>query len=399
MFNNFLLKEVLEHSFNIPVQVTYANGKTERYGDGEPQVKITFHRDFSMRELIHNASLTLGEAYMDKEIEIEGSIQDLITSAYESADSFLNNNKLKHFLPKQSHTERKSKSDVQSHYDIGNDFYRLWLDKTLTYSCAYFKRPQDTLEEAQRNKVHHIINKLDPKPGKTLLDIGCGWGTLMLTACKEYDLNVVGITLSKEQYDLVTQRIKDEGLEDRAKVILEDYRELKHEPFDYITSVGMFEHVGKENLGEYFQKISDYLKPNGVALIHGITRQQGGAVNAWIDKYIFPGGYIPGLAENIEHIVDAGMQVADIETLRRHYQKTLELWDQNFRRALPEIRKIEDERFIRMWDLYLQACAASFESGNIDVIQYLISKGPSGEHCKRHLGKNLLYFYLFFRHS
>ena len=297
MFNNFLLKEVLEHSFNIPVQVTYANGKTERYGDGEPQVKITFHRDFSMRELIHNASLTLGEAYMDKEIEIEGSIQDLITSAYESADSFLNNNKLKHFLPKQSHTERKSKSDVQSHYDIGNDFYRLWLDKTLTYSCAYFKRPQDTLEEAQRNKVHHIINKLDPKPGKTLLDIGCGWGTLMLTACKEYDLNVVGITLSKEQYDLVTQRIKDEGLEDRAKVILEDYRELKHEPFDYITSVGMFEHVGKENLGEYFQKISDYLKPNGVALIHGITRQQGGAVNAWIDKYIFPGGYIPGLAE------------------------------------------------------------------------------------------------------
>ena len=378
MFNNFLLKEVLEHSFNIPVQVTYANGKTERYGDGEPQVKITFHRDFSMRELIHNASLTLGEAYMDKEIEIEGSIQDLITSAYESADSFLNNNKLKHFLPKQSHTERKSKSDVQSHYDIGNDFYRLWLDKTLTYSCAYFKRPQDTLEEAQRNKVHHIINKLDPKPGKTLLDIGCGWGTLMLTACKEYDLNVVGITLSKEQYDLVTQRIKDEGLEDRAKVILEDYRELKHEPFDYITSVGMFEHVGKENLGEYFQKISDYLKPNGVALIHGITRQQGGAVNAWIDKYIFPGGYIPGLAENIEHIVDAGMQVADIETLRRHYQKTLELWDQNFRRALPEIRKIEDERFIRMWDLYLQACAASFESGNIDVIQYLISKGPSG---------------------
>ncbi len=257
MFNNFLLKEVLEHSFNIPVQVTYANGKTERYGDGEPQVKITFHRDFSMRELIHNASLTLGEAYMDKEIEIEGSIQDLITSAYESADSFLNNNKLKHFLPKQSHTERKSKSDVQSHYDIGNDFYRLWLDKTLTYSCAYFKRPQDTLEEAQRNKVRHIINKLDPKPGKTLLDIGCGWGTLMLTACKEYDLNVVGITLSKEQYDLVTQRIKDEGLEDRAKVILEDYRELKHEPFDYITSVGMFEHVGKENLGEYFQKISD----------------------------------------------------------------------------------------------------------------------------------------------
>ncbi|WGN88674.1 SAM-dependent methyltransferase [Ligilactobacillus faecis] len=378
MFNNFFLKEVLEHSFNIPVQVTYANGKTEQYGDGEPQAKITFHRDISMKELVHNASLTLGEAYMDKEIEIEGSIQDLITSAYESAGSFLNNKKLKRFLPKQSHTETKSKSDVQSHYDIGNDFYRLWLDETMTYSCAYFKRPQDTLEEAQINKVHHIINKLDPKPGKTLLDIGCGWGTLMLTACKEYDLNVVGITLSQEQYDFVNRRIKEEGLEERATVILEDYRELKHAPFDYITSVGMFEHVGKENLGEYFKKISEYLKPDGIALIHGITRQQGGAVNAWINKYIFPGGYVPGLTENIEHILDAGMQVTDLETLRRHYQKTLEMWDQNFRRVLPEVQKTHDERFIRMWDLYLQACAASFESGNIDVIQYLITKGPSG---------------------
>ena len=140
MFNNFFLKEVLKHSFNIPVQVTYADGTVEHYGTkGEPQVKITFHRDISMKELTHNASLTLGEAYMDKEIEIDGSIQDLITSAYESAGSFLNNKTLKRFMPKQSHTERRSKSDVQSHYDIGNDFYRLWLDDTMTYSCASFK--------------------------------------------------------------------------------------------------------------------------------------------------------------------------------------------------------------------------------------------------------------------
>ncbi len=191
----------------------------------------------------------------------------------------------------------------------------------MTYSCAYFEKPTDDLETAQINKVHHILRKLNPQPNRTLLDIGCGWGTLMLTAAKEYHLKVVGITLSQEQYDFVQQRINDEGLSDVASVQLVDYRELKHAPFDYITSVGMFEHVGEENLGAYFQDIADYLTDDGVALLHGITRQQGGARNAWINKYIFPGGYVPGLVENTQHIINAELQIADMEPLRRHYQK------------------------------------------------------------------------------
>lgn len=374
---------MLSKSFSIPVRVNYWDGESEVYGEGTPEVTITFKESVPVKEIMRNASIALGEAYMDGRIQIDGSIQKLVKAAYDSAESFFYNSKLKKFLPKQSHSEKISKYDVQSHYDLGNDFYRLWLDPTMTYSCAYFEHKDDNLEQAQMNKVRHIIKKLDPQQGKTLLDIGCGWGTLMLTAAKEFGLKVAGITLSEEQYKFVKQRIADEGLEDKAEVYLEDYRELKHEPFDYITSVGMFEHVGEENLGTYFKTIAKYLSNDGVALIHGITRQQGGAYNGWINQYIFPGGYIPGLNENLKHIIDAGMQVFDVETLRRHYQHTLEIWDENFKNHEDEISEKMDEKFTRMWDLYLQACAASFESGNIDCIQYLISKGPSGKNLPR----------------
>lgn len=379
MLDSMLFKTILKHSFDFPVKVNYADGSSKQYGgEGTPEAVITFRDNISVKELIKNPSVCLGEAYMDGIIDIQGSIQKIIASAYRSEGSFLRSAKLKKYHPHQDHSENKNKADIQSHYDIGNDFYKLWLDSTMTYSCAYFENPDDTLEQAQMNKVHHILKKLDPQPGKTMLDIGCGWGTLMLTAAKEYNLKVTGITLSKEQYNYVNQQIKELGLEGQAEVILEDYRELKHEPFDYITSVGMFEHVGHDELPRYFKIINKYLKDNGIALIHGITRQQGGASNAWLDKYIFPGGYIPGLVENMTNIVEAELQLSDLESLRRHYQKTLEIWDKNFNAHREEIVAKMGERFARMWDLYLQACAASFESGNIDVMQFQLTKGPSG---------------------
>ena len=380
MLEKTFYKSLLSRSFNIPVKVVYWDGKSAVYGDGEPEVTITFKEKIPIRDVTKNASIALGEAYMDGKIEIDGSIQKLITAAYESAGSFMRNSKFRRFLSKQGHSEKESESDVQSHYDVGNDFYKLWLDDTLTYSCAYFDHGnRDDLTKAQIDQVYHILKKLDPKPGKTLLDIGCGWGTLMLTAAKEYGLRVTGVTLSEEQFNLVQKRIKDEGLEDVAEVLLIDYRELGDRKWDYITSVGMFEHVGKENLGLYFKDIYKYLTNDGVALIHGITRQQGGAYNGWINKYIFPGGYIPGLQEMVGHIVENNMQIADIEMLRRHYQRTLEIWDMNFNAHRSQIEDMMGDRFTRMWDLYLQACAASFESGNIDVIQYLITKGASGK--------------------
>ncbi|KIS04329.1 SAM-dependent methyltransferase [Paucilactobacillus wasatchensis] len=379
MLEKTFYKTFLSKTFNIPVQVNYWDGTTDVYGDGQPKTTITFHEAIPIKEVTKNASIALGEAYMDGKIDIDGNIQELIESAYENADSFFHNSKFIKFLPKQNHSEKSSESDVQDHYDIGNDFYKLWLDDTLTYSCAYFTNGNhDDLKQAQLDKVDHILEKLNPEPGKTLLDIGCGWGTLMLTAAQKYGLKVTGVTLSQEQFDLVQKRIHELGLEDVAEVRLEDYRELGKEQWDYITSVGMFEHVGKENLGIYFQDVNRYLKADGVALIHGITRQQGGAYNGWINKYIFPGGYVPGLTENIGHIVESGMQIFDMEPLRRHYQRTLEIWDDNFNAKRAEVEQMMGTRFARMWDLYLQACAASFQSGNIDVIQFLMTKGPSG---------------------
>lgn len=381
MLEKTFLKSILKHSFNIPIRVVFWDGSSVDYGKGDPEVTIRFNEKIAIRDITKNASIALGEAYMDKRIEVDGSLQKLITSAYENAGSFMRNSKLRRILPKQGHSEKESEEDIQSHYDVGNDFYKLWLDDTLTYSCAYFKDGNHSdLTQAQKDKVDHILKKLNPQPGQTLLDIGCGWGTLMLTAAKKYDMKVTGVTLSEEQYQFVQDRIKNEGLSDVAEVKLVDYRELGDRQWDYITSVGMFEHVGKENLGLYFKDVSRYLKDDGIALIHGITRQQGGATNGWINKYIFPGGYVPGLAEIIGRITENNLQICDVEMLRRHYQRTLEIWDSNFNNNRDEITDMMGERFTRMWDLYLQACAGSFESGNIDVVQYLLTKGPSGRH-------------------
>lgn len=380
VMDSLIIKQLIKSTFDIPLQVTYPNGNIETYNGSNPHVKLKLNKNFSVSELSKDPSIVLGEAVMDGDIEIYGSIQELILSAYRCGDSFLRNSKFSKLIPKQFHDKKHSKSDIQKHYDIGNDFYKLWLDDTMTYSCAYFKHENDSLEQAQLNKVHHILNKLNAQPGGKLLDIGCGWGTLIITAAKEYGLNATGITLSEEQASFITKRIKEEGLENKVTVLIKDYRDIR-ETYDYITSVGMFEHVGKENLSQYFQTISKRLNINGLALIHGITGQVGGnhgsGTNSWINKYIFPGGYIPRLTENLNHIASAGLQIADLEPLRRHYQKTLEFWTKNFHNALPEVQKTHDKRFINMWDLYLQSCAASFESGNIDIFQYLLSKGVS----------------------
>lgn len=374
MLDKNIYRKLLSHAFDIPVSVTYWDNRFEVYGVGEPVIKVRLKRKLPLQKLTDQPTLVLGEAYMDGDIQIEGSIQELVASAYRQSESFLTKNSFLKYLPKMSHSERASQRDIKSHYDIGNDFYRLWLDETMTYSCAYYRSDDDSLKEAQLNKDRYILQKLATNPGKELLDIGSGWGTLLFMAAEEFDLHATGITLSQEQYDYTKQQIESRHLQNKVTVLLEDYRELKGN-FDYITSVGMFEHVGKENLGLYFKKVQELLAPEGRALIHGITGQHMGAgVDPFISKYIFPGGYIPNIAENLKHIMDANLQFTDIEPLRFHYQKTLETWYQNYLMVEQQVIEKYGERFDRMWSLYLQACAASFEVGNIDVVQYLLVK-------------------------
>ncbi|WP_313413336.1 cyclopropane-fatty-acyl-phospholipid synthase family protein [Sedimentibacter sp.] len=364
-------KSFLKNIFHIPFEIRFWDGEEEKYGEGDSKFKLIFNCPLSKTKLLNDPSLALGEAYMTNEMDIDGDLQNIIEYLYQNKKSILHNDSNKHIR----NNIKNSKDNVHHHYDIGNEFYKLWLDDTMTYSCGYFKFPWDSLNDAQKNKRSHILRKLNLNKGQTLLDIGCGWGELILTAAKEYNVKAMGITLSSEQFNKVKERIKAEGLEKLVEVELLDYRELKNKKFDRIVSVGMIEHVGKELLPEYFTKVKNLLDEDGISLLHCITGINGDGVNSWINKYIFPGGYIPTIKELITYMSDEEFYLLDVESLRRHYGRTLEHWSRNFENALPEVKKKYDDKFIRMWRLYLNGCAASFNSGNIDIHQFLFTKG------------------------
>jgi len=371
-------ENLFEGLFSDPCQVEFWDGDINQFGEGDTKFRIILREPIPKLEIFGDSSLAFGEAYMQDKLEIEGSVRDVIESLFKNQESFLHQNtaylKLAKFI---SNGVRKSKENVQYHYDIGNDFYRLWLDDTLTYSCAYFKSPEDTLVQAQKNKVDHILRKLNLQEGQRLLDIGCGWGELILAAAQKYHVKALGITLSQEQYEQVRSRIEHEHLQDWVEVQLLDYREIKDQVFDRVVSVGILEHVGKEHLSEYFATVQKLLVDGGIFLLHSITGRDEMGTNSWINKYIFPGGYIPMVSELIRQMESHDFYLLDVESLRNHYTRTLEHWTHNFEQALPEIREGKDESFIRMWRLYLQSSAASFNCGNIDLHQFLISKGPN----------------------
>ena len=268
----------------------------------------------------------------------------------------------------------KSKSNVAHHYDISEKLYDLFLDENRQYSCAYFKNENDTIEEAQKNKMNHIIKKLHLKPNLKILDIGSGWGTLAIEIAKQSKCEVLGITLSENQLKYSRNKAKELNLENQARFELIDYRKL-NEKFDRVVSVGMLEHVGKKFYSKYFNSVSKFLNEDGVALIHTI-----GSVmtprdpHPWISKYIFPGGYTPSLSELAKPIEKSNLIIADMEVLRMHYSHTLRNWKNRFLGKKEEVLKTFDERFFRMWEFYLAGCEMAFKWGDQVVFQFQLSK-------------------------
>ncbi|EAI0690753.1 class I SAM-dependent methyltransferase [Campylobacter coli] len=341
-------------------------------GNQPAKFSLIFKEKIPFFKLFGDTSLVFAKHYMESKLEIEGDYDEIAKVLY----YFSNKRFLKNTEDILSKIAQKQESkNIKSHYDIGNDFYKLWLDDTMSYSCAYFKTSSDTLYEAQINKIEHTLKKLDLKPNEKLLDIGCGWGWLSIIAAQKYGVKVVGITISEEQCKKAQERVKELKLEDRVEIRLQNYQDLEFEDyFDKVVSVGMFEHVGKENLGLYFMKAKQVLKPGGSMLLHSILAMFEGKTNAWIDKYIFPGGYLPSLREVVSAMSEWDFHLLLAESLRIHYAKTLDMWSNNFNQVLPQVRKKYDEEFIRMWDLYLRSCASAFRVGSVDLFQFLITK-------------------------
>jgi len=353
------------------------DGERHLIGTGEPRFSVTFHKIPPLSDLLSSTSLALGEAYMDGAIQVKGDLYEALNLFLGQLGKFSTDQKKLKKLFFTSKSKANQQKEVTSHYDIGNDFYSLWLDETMSYSCGYFKEEGDTLSQAQRNKVDYILEKLHLENGMSLLDVGCGWGFLLIEAAKKYGVHGTGITLSTEQHKEFERRIREQHLDGQLRVELMDYRNLPDagQTYDRVVSVGMAEHVGRGKYEEFMGCIKSVLKPGGVFLLHFISALQEHPGDAWIKKYIFPGGVVPSLREMLQIAGDLNFYTIDTESLRRHYNKTLLCWNQNFQEHRREVVEKFGERFARMWELYLCSCAATFRNGIIDVHQILFTNG------------------------
>lgn len=337
-------------------------------------------KDPSLVTRLRQPSLdVLGAAYVEGQIDLLGPvgevirIGDVITRALGQDDFPLPS--------REAHDKATDAEAISYHYDLSNDFYRLWLDRDMVYSCAYFETGSEDLEQAQQAKLRHLCRKLRLKPGERLLDVGCGWGGLARYAAREFGSKVFGITLSREQLELARERVAEEGLAKQITLELMDYRDLPQDGrFDKVVSVGMFEHVGHANLPLYCQRLFNAVRPGGLVMNHGITarhidgRPVGHGAGEFINRYVFPHGELPHLVNISSCISDAGLEIVDVESLRLHYARTLEFWSERLEAQLEQAKRMVPERALRIWRLYLAGCAYGFRHNWINLHQILASK-------------------------
>ncbi len=365
------------------LKLTDADGRIYQFsGSDGPAVAVRLLDPSLNRKFIINPWLRIGEAYMDGTLVIEeGSLHDLLEflcingAICEKAPLLATTGWLRNRTRwlQQYNPVGRARRNVAHHYDLSDALYELFLDSDRQYSCAYFTSEHDSLEQAQENKKRHIAAKLLLEPGLKLLDIGSGWGGMGIYLAGVADVDVTGVTLSRQQHRLSQRRAIDAGLADRVRFHLQDYRELTG-PYDRIVSVGMFEHVGAVHYREFFAKLGELLADDGICLLHSIFRMAPpGTTNAWIRKYIFPGGYLPAMSEVLEALERERLYVTDIEILRLHYAETLRHWYERFQADRNEAAELYDERFCRMWEWYLKACEMNFRHWNEAVFQMQIT--------------------------
>ena len=375
----------LKSQANLPVLIQWgenpAPGSGLSLGDFEqPQVVIQVRKAAALPLLLAPTLDSLGEAYVEGLIDVKGGVADILDIAHRLAEAgSRSESRFTRFVRSFQHTQKSDREAIQYHYDVSNDFYQAWLDPRMVYSCAYFENGDETLEAAQLKKIDHILSKVQLQPGQRLLDIGCGWGALVMRAAESFGARCLGITLSQRQFELASERVRAAGLQDQVEIRLQDYREVQG-PFDRITSVGMFEHVGLGHLVEYFGTLRKLLSDEGWVLNHGITstdanngetRHGGGR---FIDRYVFPQGELPHIGTVLKTLQEGGLEALDVESLRRHYARTTGLWSQAFEAAGEALRDMVGERRWRIWRIYLAGSQWAFENDEISLYQVLCRK-------------------------
>ncbi len=383
MFNQMRLtawSTGLRSKLSLPLRVELWNGERIDLSHDHPRVTIRVPEPSALRYLLSPSLSSLGRAYVEGALEIKGRAIDMINvgNALAASGGGARGTALVDALRRLSpHTREKDAEAIRYHYDVSNEFYAAWLDPAMVYSCAYFENGDEDLATAQVKKIDHILDKIGLRDGHSLLDIGCGWGALVIRAAQRHRVRCVGVTLSENQASLARERVARAGLQDRVEIRLQDYRDI-HGQFDRITSVGMFEHVGVAHLPEYFGRVRDLLTPDGVVMNHGITTtnvDNGSSPGGqFIHRYVFPHGELAHLSTVLRAMQEGGLEARDVENLRRHYARTCAIWNDNFESNAERIGKMTDARRFRIWHVYLAGCAYAFSHDWISLYQIVCGK-------------------------
>lgn len=386
MLKNALLKQIEARLRGLPLAVHLWTGDVVE--SSEPVVRISAADPRALGVLANPSLGRLARAYVEGWIDLDGNARDILDvgrslcRADETIDA--SSSPSWHWrLP--SRTRGRDQRNISYHYDVSNEFYGLWLDRRRVYSCAYFEQVGDDLDRAQERKLDHICRKLMLQPEERFLDIGCGWGGLILHAAEHYGVRATGITLSQNQHDYAMELVRSRGLQDRVQVLLMDYRDVpEDEPYDKIASVGMFEHVGRANLGAYFDKIHQLLRPGGLVMNHGITSSAldteglGSGISEFVEDYVFPGGELTHVSRVMEEMAQAGIEPLDAENLRPHYARTLWHWVERLETRREEALRLIGEQKYRIWHIYMAGSAYAFERNWMALFQILGGRPREG---------------------